>query len=127
MVTNFNKKDIVEFGNYLLSEERKTRTSEVNQNAVTHADFENWLEAKSNRGKIPVLAKFIVTSVTRYDEYENTNVELTPVIEGSDENKSFSKYTPAGQISLTISDETDAVDYFEENKEYYVKFTKATN
>jgi hypothetical protein len=44
MVTYFNKKDIVSFGNYLLSEERKNRISELNQNNVTHADIENWKE-----------------------------------------------------------------------------------
>lgn len=125
MVTNFNKKDIVEFGNYLLSKQRKNRTSEINQENVTHADISNWLEIKKNRGNIPVLAKFQVVSVQRNDEYENTNVELQPVIDGSEENKSFSKYTPAGQISLVVSDETDASDYFEEGKEYFVKFTKA--
>tara|TARA_R110001606_G_scaffold321052_2_gene467899 strand:- start:6508 stop:6885 length:378 start_codon:yes stop_codon:yes gene_type:complete len=125
MVTSFNKKDIVEFGNYILSKERKNRTSEINQENITHADIENWLEIKKNRGNIPVLAKFQVVGVLRNDEYENTSVDLVPVIDGSEENKSFSKYTPSGQINICVSDETDAVDYFEEGKEYFVKFTKA--
>ncbi len=46
MVTYFNRKDLVEFGNYLLSEERKNRTSEINQSNVTHADVENWKSAQ---------------------------------------------------------------------------------
>ena len=30
------------FGNYLLSEERNERVSDLNKNNVTHADYENW-------------------------------------------------------------------------------------
>lgn len=44
MVTYFNRKDLVSFGTYLLSENRKNRTSELNQNNVTHADIRNWLD-----------------------------------------------------------------------------------
>jgi len=32
----------VRFGNYLLSEERKQRTSKLNRQNVTHADLENF-------------------------------------------------------------------------------------
>jgi len=35
-------KSLVQFGNYLLSEERKERTSEINRNNVTDADLENF-------------------------------------------------------------------------------------
>jgi hypothetical protein len=118
MVTNFNKKDIVSFGNYLLSINKKS-------NEVKSSDIENWLEIKKNKGSIPVLAKFQVLSVERKDEYKQTYIEMQPVMSGSEENKSFSKYTPAGQISIVVSDDTDASDYFEEGKEYFVKFTKA--
>jgi len=45
MVTYFNRKDLVKFGNYLLSKERKEKVSELNQENVTHADVENFLEA----------------------------------------------------------------------------------
>lgn len=59
MVTYFNKKDLVSFGNYLMSEKRKRRFEELNKqliddsqnpppieeklNIVHHADIENWL------------------------------------------------------------------------------------
>ena len=62
MVTYFNKKDIVEFGNYLFSEEREksfihtsaqamTDGIEFNSSwerlrTVTDADIENWMESK---------------------------------------------------------------------------------
>jgi len=62
MVTYFNRKDLVSFGNYLLSEKRKSQIVEHNKklvkqqkiqnpvpienllSGVYHADVENWLE-----------------------------------------------------------------------------------
>jgi len=45
MVTYFNRKDLVKFGNYLLSDERKENLrNKVNEKNVTHADIENFLE-----------------------------------------------------------------------------------
>jgi hypothetical protein len=41
----FNKKDLVDFGNYLLSDERKEMVSDLNKDNVTHADIENFLES----------------------------------------------------------------------------------
>mgnify|MGYP001004308453 FL=1 len=52
MVTYFNKKDLVDFGNYLLSEERKrlfenhpepVGTLEERLSKVHHSDIENFL------------------------------------------------------------------------------------
>ncbi|QYR20811.1 hypothetical protein KZ483_24130 [Paenibacillus sp. sptzw28] len=51
-------------------------------------------------------------------------VTLHPVTDGSEENKTFWKYTPGGQITLTITN-PDAVNQFEPGKEYYVDFTSA--
>lgn len=72
-----------------------------------------------------VRAKFVCNRVTDSPEYEQKLVGFTPVIEGSEENKSFSKYTPAGSAELSISYETQAANFFEEGKEYYVDFTLA--
>jgi len=42
LVTYYNKKDLVSFGNYLLSKERNESVDELNKDGVTHADVENW-------------------------------------------------------------------------------------
>ena len=62
MVTYFNRKDLVSFGSYLLSEKRKARFLEKYENAIKegatpefiedhssqvwHADIENWMDEK---------------------------------------------------------------------------------
>ncbi len=60
MVTTFNKKDMVGFGNYLLSEERRKRyldhpmdpkneRLEERLSEVNHADLENWKNDKNEK------------------------------------------------------------------------------
>jgi hypothetical protein len=45
MITYYNKKDLVSFGNYLLSEARKeTIWPDHETTQVYHADIENWKE-----------------------------------------------------------------------------------
>ncbi|MDE2232873.1 MAG: hypothetical protein KGJ90_01960 [Patescibacteria group bacterium] len=51
-------------------------------------------------------------------------VELRPVCNGSDENKEFYKWTPAGSIVLETVNK-DAADALEVGKSYYVDFIKA--
>ncbi len=72
-----------------------------------------------------VRAKFVCTGITDSPEYQNKSVSFSPVINGSDENKSFSKYTPSGSLHLSISYETEAINFFEQGKEYYLDFTAA--
>lgn len=45
---NFTEKDLVSFGNFLLSKERQESVSAENQNAVTDADLANWKEAQKS-------------------------------------------------------------------------------
>jgi hypothetical protein len=66
MVTYFNRKDLVSFGSYLLSEKRKSRFDEAYKEAIRsrmknplsveeslanvhHADVENWLEEQKSK------------------------------------------------------------------------------
>lgn len=72
-----------------------------------------------------VRAKFVCTNVNESPEYQQKLVALMPVTTGSEENKSFSKYTPAGNVQLSISYETEASNFFEEGQEYYLDFTLA--
>ena len=67
-----------------------------------------------------VRCKFTVQRVEAFAS--NINVELLPVISG-EENKSFSKYTPSGKITLTVTNEA-VYDFFKPGKDYYVDFTK---
>jgi hypothetical protein len=72
-----------------------------------------------------VRAKFECVKIEQQPLDHQKLVEFSAVISGSDENKSFSKYTPSGNLKLWISDETLAADFFELNKEYYLDFSKS--
>ncbi len=74
-----------------------------------------------------VRAKFVCVKVEDQPDTEMKLVDFVPVIDGSEENKSFAKYTPSGGSYLNISYETPAIDFFEEGKEYYLDFSKAEN
>lgn len=72
-----------------------------------------------------VRAKFVCNGIQDNPQNEQKQVSFIPVIGESDENKSFSKYTPAGSVFLSISYETEASNFFEEGKEYYLDFSVA--
>lgn len=67
-----------------------------------------------------VRAKFVCETITDTPEYQQKSISLLPVTDGSEENKSFEKYTPSGMLLLNISYETPACDAFEVRKEYYI-------
>lgn len=67
-----------------------------------------------------VRAKFVCTGVEDQPTYEQKVVSFSAVISGSEENKSFAKYTPSGNLQMWISYETQASDAFEQGKEYYL-------
>jgi len=72
-----------------------------------------------------VRAKFDCVVFEENEGYENKTVVMTPVVSGSEENKSFSKYTPSGSLQLVISNETEASKFFEVGKQYYLDFKLA--
>jgi len=70
-------------------------------------------------------AKFVCNTIEKQEGYEGPGkVSLTPVVEGSEENKTFSKYTPAGLLELWI-DNPSAEGFFEEGGEYLLDINKS--
>jgi hypothetical protein len=72
-----------------------------------------------------VRAKFVCNKVEDNPAYAGKAVSLSAVTSGSEENKSFAKYTPNGNIQIWISYETQAADLFKEGKGYYLDFSLA--
>jgi len=70
-----------------------------------------------------LLAKFKTGSVT---DYGNNNVEanLSAVTNTSEENKSFSIYTPNASVKIHITN-PEALDFFKAGKEYVCEFREA--
>jgi hypothetical protein len=65
-------------------------------------------------------AKFVCSKVDKSEGQET--VYASPVVSGSEENKSFSKYTPSGSLSITITN-PDAFGFISQGAEFYVDFT----
>lgn len=72
-----------------------------------------------------LIAKFKVGSVTDFGN-NNHEVKMTPVVSGSEENKSFSMYTPSGDCRLHITN-PNAIGFFVASDEFYVIFVKKEN
>lgn len=74
---------------------------------------------------MPVRAKFFVRSKEEYAEPKNCGtVKMVPVMNGSEENKQFYKWTPSGEIVLMTVNEM-AFAGFKLGASYYVDFTEA--
>lgn len=74
-----------------------------------------------------VRAKFVCERCEKTTDASNNivvQVGMRPVYNDSEENKRWSKWTPSGQVQLTITN-PDAEHWFERGKEYYVDFTPA--
>lgn len=69
-----------------------------------------------------IKAKFRCSSVTKYEEQEN--VILAPVTDDNEDNKKWSKWTPSGQLELTITNEA-CWGAFEPGKEYLLDIAPA--
>ena len=77
------------------------------------------------QNNMKVKAKFVCVKVEDQPTCENRNVTLTAVTDGSEENKSFSKYTPSGNLNMTVSYDTPASSFFEQGVEYCLTFEVA--
>ena len=68
-----------------------------------------------------VVAKFVVNSIE--ESVGQKTVKLMAVYGNGEENKQWSKYTPCGNISISITN-PDAYDQFSVGLEYFVNFEK---
>ena len=71
-----------------------------------------------------IRAKFKVDLVTKH-AYGGEEVQLSAVYGEANENASFSKATPVGKHSMTITNEA-AQGFFVAGREYYLDFTPAS-
>jgi hypothetical protein len=67
-----------------------------------------------------IRAKMKCTSITKQGDHEN--VHLMAVTDDTEENKTWSKWTPNGSASLSISN-PDAQGQFLPGTEYFIDFT----
>lgn len=131
MVTTFNPKDLVSFGNFLVSEERTNKLKEAYADdpvrleqalhQVSLADVDNWKDQMDRLRAGTVRAKFECTFYEKGDE--STTFHFSPALEGP-ENEEWSKYTPAGNLTMDISNSARAVDFFQSGQSYYLDFNK---
>ncbi|MGO7560552.1 hypothetical protein ACC754_14000 [Rhizobium johnstonii] len=80
--------------------------------------------------KIPVVrAKFRCLSVTHFadngpDPTPQAEIRFTAVYGNGEENKSWSKWTPSGELKMMVTNPS-AIEAFELGKSYYLDFTPA--
>lgn len=70
-----------------------------------------------------VKAKFKCESVLNFEGGKTAQLRAVYGTEG--ENADFTKYTPSGNLSINITNEAPANDFFEPGKEYYLTFENA--
>ncbi|WP_300440720.1 hypothetical protein [Christiangramia sp.] len=70
-----------------------------------------------------VRAKFNCHYIQKHEDGSKT-VHMMAVTSGSEENESFSEYTPSGNLDIKI-DKGEAKNAFKEGKDYYLDFTEA--
>lgn len=71
-----------------------------------------------------VIAKFKCTSIEDKEGDQKLMKAQAVYNDGGNENKSFSRWTPSGDLSLWISNETEAMKFFVPGEEFYMTFSK---
>ena len=84
----------------------------------------------NNKNMETIRAKFYINEVANIQTQQPTDVlqrvQGAPVTYGkTEENKSFSLWTPSGKLELSITNPA-AIDFFKPGKEYYLDITEAT-
>jgi len=96
----------------------------INAKEALDAAFKEWIEKEKRKVGImtTMRAKMKVNSVKLIDNGEI--LEMQPVTNGTVEDNTYSKYTPSGNLTLTISN-PDLYGKFKPGHKYYVDFTVA--
>ena len=71
-----------------------------------------------------VRAKFFCQSIQKAEDDSYRTINMSPVTADTEENKSWSKYTPGGQLQLVVSNPA-AFGQFEQGKEYFIDIQPA--
>ncbi|HAS1024530.1 TPA: hypothetical protein I3764_000111 [Enterobacter cloacae] len=71
-----------------------------------------------------VRAKFFCQSIQKAEDGSYRTIHMSPVTADTEENKTWSKYTPGGQLQMVISNPS-AFDLFEQGKEYFIDIQPA--
>jgi len=69
-----------------------------------------------------VRAKFKCDSVEEF-AYGGKTAKMSAVYSEKGENAQFAHATPSGNLSITIDSQTEAVNFFKPNEEYYLDFS----
>lgn len=72
-----------------------------------------------------VRAKFTCNSVVpvAWEGSKDVVVSFNAVYGEGNENKSFSDSTPSGMLTMQISENTEARDFFKQGQDYFLDFT----
>ncbi|EMI5461228.1 hypothetical protein WJT80_00330 [Enterobacter roggenkampii] len=71
-----------------------------------------------------VRAKFRCHFIQKTEDDSHRTIYMSPVTADTTENKSWSKYTPGGQLQMVISNPA-AFEHFEQGKEYFIDIQPA--
>lgn len=71
-----------------------------------------------------IRAKFICNLIVDQPNHQSKLIYMKPVTDGSEENKSFSRFTPIGNLEINVSYFTEAYYKFKNGEEYYLDFIK---
>lgn len=71
-----------------------------------------------------VRAKFHCHFIQKAEDDSHRTIHMSPVAADTEENKTWSKYTPGGQLTMYVSNPA-AFGQFEQGKEYFIDIQPA--